>query len=120
MIHLAGPGTDFMKWNNTGVYRNFACAKGPVFVPDSFKPLQKNLPCNQKIYPLVLATTNSESNAYVGWFPRKSQWYNTPSQDDLSGTGEWFNLLATHEGRHMVQYDKFNVGFTKFAGIVCH
>lgn len=42
VIHLAGPGTDFMKWNNTGVYRNFACAKGPVFVPESFVPVQKN------------------------------------------------------------------------------
>ncbi len=42
VIHLAGPGTDFMKWNNTGVYRNFACAKGPVFVPESFIPVQKN------------------------------------------------------------------------------
>jgi hypothetical protein len=41
-IHLAGPGTDFMKWNNTGVYRNFACAAGPVVVPDAFTPVEKN------------------------------------------------------------------------------
>ncbi|GIZ09763.1 hypothetical protein FUMI01_24900 [Flavobacterium sp. UMI-01] len=33
VIHLAGPGTDYMKWNNTGVYENFACAAGPVFIP---------------------------------------------------------------------------------------
>ena len=42
VIHLAGPGTDFMNWNNTGVYRNFACAAGPVIVPESFIPVQKN------------------------------------------------------------------------------
>ena len=42
VLHLAGPGTDFMKWNNTGVYRNFACAKGPVLVPKSFIPVHKN------------------------------------------------------------------------------
>ena len=42
VIHLAGPGTDYMKWNNTGVYRNFACAKGPVLIPESFFPVQKN------------------------------------------------------------------------------
>ena len=39
IIHLAGPGTDFKKWNNTGVYKNFACAAGPVMVPSSFIPV---------------------------------------------------------------------------------
>lgn len=33
VFHLAGPGTDFRGWNNTGVYRNFACAAGPVHIP---------------------------------------------------------------------------------------
>jgi len=41
-IHLSGPGTDFMKWNNTGVYRNFACAAGPVFVPSTAKCAGQN------------------------------------------------------------------------------
>ncbi len=41
VIHLSGPGTNFMGWNNTGVYKNFACAAGPVYVPESFKPLLK-------------------------------------------------------------------------------
>lgn len=40
-IHLEGPGKDFMNWNNTGVYKNFACAAGPVFVPDNFIPVTK-------------------------------------------------------------------------------
>lgn len=38
VIHLAGPGKDFMKWNNTGVYRDFACAAAPVSVPAAFTP----------------------------------------------------------------------------------
>lgn len=42
VIHLAGPGKDFMDWNNTGVYKNFACAAGPVIVPVSFMPILKN------------------------------------------------------------------------------
>lgn len=42
VIHLAGPGTDFMNWNNTGVYRNFACAAGPVIVPERFKAIAEN------------------------------------------------------------------------------
>lgn len=39
VIHLAGPGEDFKDWNNTGVYKNFACAAGPVHVPDHIKEL---------------------------------------------------------------------------------
>ena len=38
-FHLTGKGNDFMKWNNTGVYKNFACASGKVFVPKAFKPI---------------------------------------------------------------------------------
>lgn len=33
VFHLAGPGDTLMSWNNTGVYRDFACAAGPVHVP---------------------------------------------------------------------------------------
>ncbi|HNX55397.1 MAG TPA: hypothetical protein PKO30_07420 [Prolixibacteraceae bacterium] len=40
VFHLAGPGNDFKKWNNTGVYRNFACAAGPVKIPAGLKPIQ--------------------------------------------------------------------------------
>lgn len=36
-FYLTGRGTDFMKWNNTGVYKNFACALGAVLVPTAFK-----------------------------------------------------------------------------------
>ena len=42
VFHIAGPGKDFMGWNNTGVYKNFACAAGPVQVPSSFTPVLKN------------------------------------------------------------------------------
>ena len=37
VFHLEGPGTDFMGWNNTGVYRDFACAAGPVHVPAGYQ-----------------------------------------------------------------------------------
>ena len=39
VIHLFGPTIAYMKWNNTGVYRNFAVAAGPVHVPENMKPL---------------------------------------------------------------------------------
>ncbi len=39
VFHMAGPGAGFMSWNNTGVYRNFACAAGPVHIPASATPV---------------------------------------------------------------------------------
>ncbi len=38
-FHMYGPGKDFMKWNNTGVYEDFACTKGSVRIPDNKKPI---------------------------------------------------------------------------------
>ena len=38
IIHLSGPGSDFMQWNNTGVYKNFACAAGQVSIPEGVVP----------------------------------------------------------------------------------
>lgn len=40
-FHLMGPGADFMLWNNTGVYRNFACAAGPVNIPAGIESVAK-------------------------------------------------------------------------------
>ncbi len=41
-FHLAGPGSDFKQWNNTGVYKNFACAAGPVHVPSEATLIAEN------------------------------------------------------------------------------
>lgn len=42
VIHLYGPGDDFRNWNNTGVYKDFACAAGPVHIPENWSPEIKN------------------------------------------------------------------------------
>ena len=38
VVHLAGPGAHYAKWNNTGVHRRFACAAGPVHIPKGWAP----------------------------------------------------------------------------------
>ena len=38
VFHISGPGTDWKKWNSTGVCRNFACAAGPVHTPEGWSP----------------------------------------------------------------------------------
>jgi len=55
---VAGPGTDFMKWNNTGVYQNFACAAGPIFIPEGYLPVAENniwkiFQCPAKVFVAV-------------------------------------------------------------------
>lgn len=41
VFHMYGPGEAFKDWNNTGVYRNFACAKGAVQIPEGKTALAK-------------------------------------------------------------------------------
>jgi len=41
-FHLAGPGSDYKLWNNTGVHENFAVASGPVSVPTTYKLLSES------------------------------------------------------------------------------
>jgi hypothetical protein len=42
VIHLNGSGKNYMKWNNTGVYKDFACSNGTVSIPEKFKPSAEN------------------------------------------------------------------------------
>jgi hypothetical protein len=37
VIHLKGRGSDFRFWNNTGVYKNFACSNGDVSIPEGME-----------------------------------------------------------------------------------
>jgi len=49
-INIAGPGSSFKGWNNTGVYKNFACAAGPVSIPGHFKAVAQK--ANWSMYQL--------------------------------------------------------------------
>lgn len=36
-FHMFGPGDNFVDWNNTGVYQDFACTSGKVHIPEGKK-----------------------------------------------------------------------------------
>ena len=38
-FHMFGPGENFVEWNNTGVYQDFACTKGKVYIPEAEQAL---------------------------------------------------------------------------------
>ncbi len=84
-----------------------------------YTPVSKNFNIKPKPISLFLFNQLSISNAYVALAPRRTIWYNTPSQEiDLLGTIDWYETLSVHEFRHVVQYEKTRRGFTKFASIL--
>ena len=81
-----------------------------------YGPLNQTLDAKRKRISLFLTNQGAIANGYVNLAPRKSEWYHQPVQGTSTGSGEWYRLLAAHEGRHMVQFDKVNTGFTRLAG----
>src|SRR5690606_2543512 len=48
-----------------------------------------------------------------------SEFFTMPPQDyNFAGTNAWLDLLAVHEYRHVVQFEKANTGFNKLLSTV--
>ncbi len=61
---------------------------------------------------IILQNQSSISNGFVTMFPRHSEFYTMPSQNyNFLGTNDWLNMLASHEYRHVVQYQHARRGF---------
>ncbi|MES2649810.1 MAG: hypothetical protein V4717_23235 [Bacteroidota bacterium] len=68
---------------------------------------------------IVLQANNTLSNAYVGLAPFRSEFYLTPPQNPFQlGSLRWADNLAIHEFRHVVQYNNFNKGLSKFFSVI--
>ena len=50
-FHMFGPGDNFVEWNNTGVYEDFACTKGKVYVPEAKQALISS--ANWQIFSII-------------------------------------------------------------------
>ena len=63
---------------------------------------------------VILQNRSSTSNAFVSILPRRSEFYTMPPQDyNFLGTNDWLDMLATHEFRHVVQYQHATRGFNR-------
>lgn len=63
---------------------------------------------------VILQNQSSLSNGFVTLAPRRSEFYTMPPQNyNFAGTNDWLSLLAAHEYRHIVQYQRSIVGFNK-------
>ncbi len=84
-----------------------------------YRPVSSSLKTTPKPISLFLNTTSAYSNGYVTFMPRHSVFYTTPPQDSrLLGNGNWLNMLALHEYRHVVQNDLADRHFTRFCSFL--
>jgi hypothetical protein len=70
-----------------------------------------SLSANPRKIPVILHNRTAISNASVVWAPRRMDFYTIPPQDSYGQ--EWFQQLALHEYRHVIQMSKLNQGLTK-------
>ncbi len=68
---------------------------------------------------IVLQPNTTISNGYVGLGPFRSEFYMTPDVNSFQqGSIPWHKQLAVHEYRHVQQFNNFNNGLSKVAGIL--
>ncbi len=80
-----------------------------------YGPVSKTLRGPQKPIDVVLVNQSTRTNAFVALAPRRSVWFSTPPQIAGRLSGDWYQLLAVHEMRHMVQVDRLRRGFVRLA-----
>jgi hypothetical protein len=79
------------------------------------EPEANSMGAKPKRIPVLLQNQSSISNGFVTLAPRRSEFYTMPPQNyNFIGTNDWLTLLASHEYRHIVQYQRSIVGFNKF------
>ncbi len=80
-----------------------------------YRPVSRTLGREPRKIPIILQNQTSISNAFVTISPRRSEFFTMPPQDyNFLGTNDWIDLLAVHEFRHVVQFEKSITGFNKY------
>ncbi len=80
-----------------------------------YAPVSAGLGRQPRRLSILIQNQTTVSNGFVTVTPRRSEFFTTPPQDPgLAGTNNWLDLLAVHEFRHVVQFDKFLDGYGKY------
>ena len=80
-----------------------------------YGPVSKTLRGPQKRLDVVLVNQSAQANGFVALAPRRSVWFSTPPQNAGLLSGDWYQLLAVHEMRHVVQFDRMRRGLVRLA-----
>ena len=83
-----------------------------------YGPVSKTLRGPQKPMDVVLVNQSTQTNGFVSLAPRRSVWFSTPPQNAGRLSGDWYQLLAVHEMRHVVQFDRMRRGFLRLAWLL--
>lgn len=65
------------------------------------------------LFTLVMRSEVAGPNGFVALGPRRSEWFSSSNFTSLIGSSEWYQTLAIHEYRHVLQFDHYNRGFVK-------
>lgn len=77
----------------------------------SYPYLGKALDHNHSRMPVIIHNESSFSNGVFVWAPKRLEIFTNPDPNGYNQ--DWLTQLALHEGRHAVQIDKLNQGFSK-------
>jgi hypothetical protein len=81
-----------------------------------YEPVSAGLNRRPRRIPILLQNQTTVSNGFVSLLPRRSEFFAQPPQDPaLVGTNDWLDLLAVHEFRHVVQFEKSLAGLSRLA-----
>ena len=124
-FYNTGQDRGSLKWKQINtekfrlVYPQFAEKKAQNFANKLLWASQnvgKGLDSTTSKIDIIMHMESSTSNAMVVWAPKRMEVHSLNSQNSYAQ--EWFEQLALHEYRHVVQIDKLNEGFTKVISIV--
>ena len=83
-----------------------------------YGPVSKTLRGPHKPIDIVLVNQTALPNGFVALAPRRSAWFSTPPQNAGLLSGDWYQALAVHELRHVVQFDRLRRGFVRLAWLL--
>jgi hypothetical protein len=116
----AGQDPSKVKWDQINT-ENFQIIYPQEFIKDaqrlanameiSYLYNSQTMKFQPKKISVILHNFSSESNAFVGWAPRRMEFITMPPQEIYPQ--DWLEQLAIHEYRHVIQISKMNQGFTK-------
>lgn len=66
-----------------------------------------------KKFPLILRAEMAQPNGFVALMPRRSEWFSAANITPFVGALEWYQALAVHEYRHVVQFDHMFQGYNE-------
>lgn len=79
-----------------------------------YEPEAQGMQVKPRKISVILQNQSAVSNGFVSLIPRRSEFYTMPPQNyNFLGTNDWLDQLATHEYRHVAQFQRANTGFNR-------